>query len=81
MKRESWNIRNSPKTRPSDFTLVKLSFFSSNSLKQVITRLNEMPLSLNPIRFSLIHLIDNYSPTFMKLFSNFIPILFIEKMV
>jgi len=38
--------RNSSKTHPSEFTQVKLNFFSSNSLKQVITRLSEMSLDV-----------------------------------
>ena len=51
MKTESWNIGNSLKTRPSEFTPLKLGFFLTNSPKQVITRLGKM--SLNPSLTSL----------------------------
>jgi len=64
-KMESLNIRNSLKTqsskitivelskaRPSEFTLVKLDIFSSNSPNQVITRLGEMSLSPNSTRLN-----------------------------
>jgi len=52
MKRKSWNIENSPKARLSESTPVKLSFFSSNSLKQAISRLSEMSLSPIPVRLN-----------------------------
>jgi len=42
-------------TRPSESTLVKLGIFSSNSLKQVITRLSEMSLSPSPTGFNRKH--------------------------
>jgi len=58
MKWQSWNIensrklaqarslkKNSPKTRLSEFTPVKLGFFSSNSLKQAISRLSKQYLA------------------------------------
>jgi len=44
--------KNSPKTRPGEFTLEKLDIFSSNSPKQVITRLGEKLLSPNPTRLN-----------------------------
>jgi len=66
MKRESWNIENSLKTcpnlskldhsrgtRPSEFTPMKLGFFSSNSPKQVITCLGEKALSPSPTRLNM----------------------------
>ena len=59
-KLEHWKLtQNSPKqahskgTRPGKFTPEKLDFFSSNSPKQVITRLDEKSLSPNPIRLNM----------------------------
>ena len=58
-KLEHWKLaQNSSKqdhsngTRPSEFIPVKLSFFWSNSLKQVITRLSEMSLNPRPNRLN-----------------------------
>jgi len=47
--------RNSPKAHPNEFTPVKLGFFSSISLKQVITHLSEMSLSPSPTRLNMKH--------------------------
>jgi len=53
-KLEHWKLaQDSSKAHPSEFTLVKLGFFSSNSLKQVITRLSEMSLSPSPTRLNI----------------------------
>jgi len=59
-KLEHWKLaQNLPKqdhskgTRPGKFTPEKLDFFSSNSPKQVITRLDEKSLSPNPIRLNM----------------------------
>jgi len=45
-------VQDSPKARPSEFTPVKLDFFSSNLLKKVITHLSEMSLSPSLIRLN-----------------------------
>jgi len=65
MKRQSWNIENSP---PSKITTEELAqgslkrvhsseieFFSSNSLKQTIFHLSKMSLSPSPIRLNRRH--------------------------